>query len=222
MRHWALTLLLGVFALCAHSMPQTGEDSQSTALSDQTLIRIAPSTASCEGAAFPEECADATRAAEAINLAFETYGISSSGERAGLVAYMLFESGDFRYSKNHFPGRPGQGTRMMGMPPLVKLYAESVAGVDAVARAEAAGGDAGLDAVLRLANCNDEKSFGMAAWFLSTQCTNDTRGGLATGEMDGWHDFLTSCVGTTLATERDTLWLATTQVLNGEGLSKTR
>jgi len=66
------------------------------------------------------------------------------------------------------------------MPPVVKLYAESVAGADAVAEAEAARGDAGLDAVLRLANCNDEKSFGMAAWLLSMQCTTSVRAGLAT------------------------------------------
>ncbi|KAF2844299.1 hypothetical protein T440DRAFT_27402 [Plenodomus tracheiphilus IPT5] len=216
MRYGVLTLLFGVFAFCAVSTPQTGHDNQSTALSDQVLIRIASTTASCEGAGFPEECADATRSARAINTAFETYGISSLGERAGLVAYMLFESDNFKYSRNHFPGRPGQGTRMMGMPPVVKLYAESVAGADAVAEAEAAGGDAGLDAVLRLANCNDEKSFGMAAWFFSTQCTPSVRAGLATGEMDGWHDFLTACVGTTLAAERDTFWLATTHVMNGE------
>ncbi|KAB2100077.1 hypothetical protein AG0111_0g11819 [Alternaria gaisen] len=216
MSHRVLTLFLSAFALCANSTPQTGDNSQCTALSDQVLVRIASTTASCEGAGFPEECADATRAARAINTAFETYGISSLGERAGLMAYMLFESDNFKYSRNHFPGRPGQGTRMMGMPPIVKLYAESVAGADTVAEAEAAGGDAGLDAVLRLANCNDERSFGMAAWFLSTQCTPSVRARLATGEMDGWHDFLTACVGTTLAAERDTFWLATTHVMNGK------
>jgi hypothetical protein len=215
MRYGVLTLLLGVFALCAVSTPQTGDDSQSTALSDQVLIRIAPTTASCAGAEFPEECTDATPAAKAINTAFETYGISSFGERAGLVAYMLFESGKFKYNKNHFPGRPGQGTRMMAMPPIVKSYAESVAGADAVAKAEAAGGDAGLDAVLKLASCNDEKSFGSAAWFLVTRCDESIRSALATGEMDGWHGFLTVCVNTTVTTERDTLWQTTKQVMSG-------
>jgi hypothetical protein len=215
MRHGIVTLLVGIFALCAVSTPQSGDHSPFTALSEQILVRIAPTTASCAGASFPEECADATRAARAINKSFETYGISSFGERAGLVAYMLFESGNFTYNRNHFPGRPGQGTRMMAMPTFVKPYAESVAGADAVAKAEAAGGDAGLDAVLRLANCNDEKSFGSAAWFLSTQCIAPVRAGLASGGMVGWHNFLTACVGTTVATERDTLWLATTHFMNG-------
>ncbi|EMD86593.1 hypothetical protein COCHEDRAFT_1115009 [Bipolaris maydis C5] len=216
MRHRVLTLILGVFALYAASLPQSRDDDEFKALSGQVLREIAPKTESCEDAAFPEECADATRAARAINKAFETYGISSLGERVGLVAYMLFESDDFKYNRNHYPGRPGQGTRMMAMPSFVKSYAESVAGPDAVAKAEAAGGDAGLDAVLRLANCNDEKSFGSAAWFLSTQCTGSVRDGLATRGKSGWHDFLTTCVNTTVTAERDTRWLATAQVMNSE------
>lgn len=208
--------MLGIFALCAVSIPQSGHDSQSIILSHEALVKIAKETDSCKGAKFPEECADATRAAKAINTAFERYGISSLGEKAALVAYMLFESGNFKYNRNHYPGIPGQGTRMMAMPSFVKSYAESVAGADAVAKAEAAGGDAGLDAVLDLANCNDEKSFGSAAWFLSTQCTASVRSGLTTRGMDGWHDFLTACVGTTVTTERDEGWLATMQVMASE------
>ncbi|KAI0605167.1 hypothetical protein TUN199_10965 [Pyrenophora tritici-repentis] len=152
MRYSVPVLLFNVFALAK----------------EEVLVRIAPTTASCAGAEFPEECADAAKAVRAINTAFETYEVSSLGEKAGVLAYTLFESGNFTYNKKHYPGRPGQGTRMMAMPSFVKLYAISVAGADAVGRAEAAGGDAGLDAVLNLANCNDEKSFGSAAWFLST------------------------------------------------------
>ncbi|KAL6154011.1 hypothetical protein ACJBU6_07300 [Exserohilum turcicum] len=215
MKHQVLTLLLSVFALCVLSMPQAGDDSHSIALSDKDLVLIAPETKSCAGAGFPDECADATRAARAINKAFETYRISSLGEKVALVAYMLFESDKFKYNKNHYPGRPGQGTRMMAMPSFVKSYAESVAGADAVAKAEAAGGDAGLNAVLQLATCNDEKSFGSAAWYLSTQCPASVRDGLDKRGIDGWHDFLTDCVHTTVTTERDTLWLATTKVMNG-------
>ncbi|PZD22188.1 hypothetical protein A1F96_11368, partial [Pyrenophora tritici-repentis] len=157
-------------------------------LTDKVLVHIAPTTASCAGAEFLEECTDATQAARAINAAFETYGISSLRERVSLVADILFESGNFKYNKNHYPGRPGQGTGMMAMPSFVKPYAESVAGAVAVAKAEAAGGDTGLDALLELANGNDEKSFRIAAWFLSTQCADSIQPGLVTRKIDGLHN----------------------------------
>jgi hypothetical protein len=172
------------------------------------LTKIAPETASCSGATFPEECADATAAATALNKSFDTYGIKTAGEKAALVAYTLFESGNYKYSKNHFPGRPGQGTRMMAMPPFVSKYATAVAGADAVATANAAGGDSGAVAVLALVNSDDEKSFGSAAWFYSTQCTEDVKAGVQAETIDGWHNFLTACVGTTLDEARDTPWVA--------------
>jgi hypothetical protein len=74
------------FALCAVSTPQTGDESQSTALTGEVLVRVASTTAFCAGAEFPEVCADATEAARAINTAFETCRIASPDERAGLVA----------------------------------------------------------------------------------------------------------------------------------------
>jgi hypothetical protein len=215
------TLVAGAFALCALAapIPECDPDTQNEATSGLTaenLVAIAPATASCAGADFPVECADATAAAAAINKSFATYGITSTGEQAALVAYMLFESGNFKYSKNHFPGRPGQGTRMMAMPPFVSKYATAVAGDSAVATAQAVGGDAGLNAVLALVNSDDEKSFGSAAWFLSTQCTADVRAGLKAETTDGWHAFLTECVGTTAAPERDAPWIAAKQAMLGD------
>jgi len=119
------TLLATAFALCAFAAPlplpdceeETPGNGTVTALTAEKLIAIAPKTASCAGASFADECADATRAVPAINKAFETYDITSTGEQAALIAYMLFESGDFQFNKNHFPapGRPGQGTRMMAV-----------------------------------------------------------------------------------------------------------
>lgn len=177
------------------------------------LTQIAPETASCSGAPFPEECADATAAATALNKSFDTYGISTAGEKAALIAYTLFESGNYKYSQNHYPGRPGQGTRMMAMPTFVSEYATAVVGADAVTTANAAGGDAGAVAVLALVNSDDEKSFGSAAWFYSTQCSEDVKAGVAAETVDGWHNFLTACVGTTLDATRDTPWTAAKAVI---------
>lgn len=215
-------LLAGAFALGALAAPipdcpenQSGYTAPSSnnkvttgSITADILTKIAPETASCSGAPFAEECADATAAATALNKSFDTYGIKTAGEKAALVAYTLFESGNYKYSKNHFPGRPGQGTRMMAMPPFVAKYATAVAGADAVATANTAGGDAGAVAVLALVNSDDEKSFGSAAWFYSTQCTEDVKTGVQAETVEGWHNFLTACVGTTLDEARDTPWVA--------------
>lgn len=209
-------LLASAFALCVSAQPTLKRDaaSTSTCLTAEEIIAVDPKTASCVGAVPLDECADASRAAVAINKSFQTYSINSTGEKAALLAYMMYESGSFKYNRNHYPepGRPGQGTRMMAMYPYVKLYATSVLGEDAVAKAEAVGGDDGMNAVLALVNSDDEKSFGSAAWFLSSQCTQEVKAGLAAETVDGWHAFLTECVGTTVA-DRDALWLSAKQAM---------
>ncbi|KAH3914618.1 hypothetical protein HBI56_096310 [Parastagonospora nodorum] len=224
-------LLASALALCAISapLPECDEPRSSTlsvaqqlkaptppppgTLTAEKLIQIAPATASCSGGDFAAECADATRATAAINKAFSTYKITEKGEKAALVAYMLFESGNFKYNRNHFPapGRPGQGTRMMAMPPFISKYATAVAGATAVGAAEAQG----PDAVLSLVNDDDEKSFGSAPWFLTATCSPEVRAGLVAETTEGWHNFLTECVGTTAAPERDAPWIAAKQVING-------
>jgi hypothetical protein len=103
----------------------------------------------------------------------------------------------------------------MAMPPVIQKYATSVAGADAVTQALATGGDAGLTATLALVNGDDEKSFGSAAWYLSTTCTPAVRAGLTAETVDGWHAFLTECVGTTATEDRDVPWVAAKQVLLG-------
>ncbi|EUC27251.1 hypothetical protein COCVIDRAFT_20576 [Bipolaris victoriae FI3] len=202
---FALGALAAPLPDCPDPAPAAGGPA---ALTAATLIAIAPKTESCAGADFPDECADASKAATALNEAFKTYKITSKGEQAAIVAYELFESGDFKYNKNHFPGRPGQGTRMMAMPNYVEQYATSVAGADAVAKAKAAGGDAGLVAVLALVNSDDEKSFGSAAWFVSTVCSPEVRAGLAAATKDGWDKFLSECVETPADPARDPAWTA--------------
>lgn len=211
-------LALATFAAPIPDCPDEVEGADAVgALTAENLIAMAAATASCAGAPYPDECADASQAATAINKSFETYNITEVGEQAALVAYMLFESGNFKYKNSHFPvpGTPGKGTRMMASPSYVKSYATSVAGGQAVAQAEEAGGDAGLNAILALVNSDDEKSFGSAAWFLTSQCTADVRAGLVAETTEGWHNFLTVCVQTPLDLTRDTPWVAAKQVMLG-------
>jgi len=189
-----------------------GDDSAPAAISPEQLIKIDPTTATCattgENAA---ECADAARAAPAINASFKTYGITAPGEQAALIAIMDFESGGFKYNKNHFSPegpRPGQGTRNMQMLPFNIQYANDVLPTATAAAAEAAGGDA----VTAALNADDAISFGSAAWFLTKaqpdKCTQQVRDGLAAGTKVGWDAYLTQCVGTTADPTRDIPWLA--------------
>lgn len=173
------------------------------------ITTIAPDTESCAGASFISECANASHAAPFVSLSFANYGITSFGAQAGLLALMLYESGSFKYNKNHWPGVPGQGTRNMQSPSYNLKYATWLATyvsnsgitLDTVAVAEAEG----PDAVLGLVEC-DAWSFASAAWFLKTQCDATIEQGLADQTDQGWEDYLTICVGTTVTDERTAIW----------------
>ena len=212
-------LLAGAFALgglaapCPtqpYTAPSTNNNAASGSITASQLTQIAPTTVSCDGAPFPEECADATTAATALNSSFEKYGITKAEEKAALIAYTLFESGEYKYSKNHYPGRPGQGTRMMAMPNFIAEYASAAA--DPSALASAAGN---VDAILATVNGDADKSFGSAAWFYSNKCTDAVKTGVRDGSMIGWQNFMTVCVGTTNDPAREEYWTKAKAVLLG-------
>lgn len=203
-------LLAGTIAL-ASALPapapspaesETVKVEASGAITADLITKIAPSTASCSGAAFPDECADAATAAKSISASFEKYKITEPGTQAALISLMLYESGNFVYNKNHYPGVPGQGTKNMQSPAFNLLYAKSLF-PDKAAAAEAQG----PEAVLALVSGNDE-TFGSAAWFLTSQCTPAIAEGLASATSAGWSAYLTQCVGTTDTPDRDTIWTA--------------
>ena len=86
---------------------------------------------------------------------------------------MLFETGDFKYKINHYPGVAGQGTRNMQSPAFNEKYADWIVAngndsniTQASVSAASAQGPAQL---LDLIN-TDKWGFASAAWFLSTQC----------------------------------------------------
>lgn len=137
------------------------------------LTNIAPDTASCDGAAAPTECAPADIAAPNIDQSFHTFKIDSFGAQAALVAIMLFESGDFKYKINHYPGVAGQGTRNMQSPAFNEKYADWIVanGNDSnvTTTSVSAASAQGPAELLDLIN-TDKWGFASAAWFLSTQC----------------------------------------------------
>jgi hypothetical protein len=201
--------ILSALAL-ATSVQATPIQSYGNAITAADLIKLAPDTASCAGAAYADECRTADTAAPAIAISFTNFGVSSFGAQAALVAIMLFESGDFKYNKNHFPapGRPGQGTRNMQSPEFNEKYAEYMTGcapcgftTEGVEKAKSEGPAAVLELV-----SDDEWSFGSAAWFLRTQCDASIEDGLASGTEAGFKSYIEDCVGTTLTDDRIAGW----------------
>jgi len=89
------------------------------------------------------------------------------------------------------------------MPPFVAKYAAAAADPAELQVAMQKTGDDQLEAILATVNKNNDLSFGAGAWFLSTQCSADVKAGLSAGTMDGWHNFLTTCVGTSADPARD-------------------
>ncbi|KAI9702087.1 MAG: hypothetical protein M1836_001431 [Candelina mexicana] len=173
------------------------------------LLQIAPKSSTCDG--FPE-CRNADQVYVNINRAFETYKITSPGEMAALISLQAFESAEFKYNKNHFPGRPGQGTAAMLMPNFIAKYAASIPALGDKASGLAP------DALLLLVNQWDVYNFGSAAWFLTTQCSPDVRTGLQTGGQAGWERYISSCVGTTVTPDRAAYWTKAVAALGVVGV----
>ena len=167
-----------------------------------TLLDIAPKGTTCSDAKYAAECKTNVEAAGFINQAFQTYKITSPAEAAAIVSTMAFETDDFKYNINHFPGIAGQGTRNMQSPKYNLEYAQSIPALkDKLA---AAGTDP--KAVLALLTADGNLDFGSAAWFLTTQCSADVRTALQAGTKEGWKSYITKCVLTTVTPQREAIW----------------
>ena len=82
-----------------------------TSLTEAQLIQIAPKSKSCDDAPAKGECATAKIAADYTSQSFNKYKVTNKAEQAAILSLMAFESDDFKYNKNHFPGTPGQGSK---------------------------------------------------------------------------------------------------------------
>ncbi|KAM0332227.1 hypothetical protein ACHAQA_002502 [Verticillium albo-atrum] len=183
------------------------------------ILATAPKSASCDPAAdFADECRTAAQAAPHLITAFGKYKVYVPAEIAALLSLMAFETGDFKYNRNHFPapGRPGQGTRNLQMPNFNLAYAldipalhdkalEITGGTGGSAPDAASLTDEQKDKILELV-LPDEYAWGSAAWFLTTQCDASVRTGLQAGTQDGLTKYLSECVGTEPTEDRIAYW----------------
>ncbi|KAG5916343.1 hypothetical protein E4U42_007706 [Claviceps africana] len=168
------------------------------------IQQIAPTSASCPP--NTTECRTAHQAAPFIFRALTTHHIHHPNLQAAVIALMAYESADFRYKHNVWPGRPGQGTANMQMPRFNLLYARRTPALRATARARFPFRDpAGqspdtLDAILALVT-PDEYNFGSGPWFLAEMCGGDVRAALAR-DLDQGFGLYMACVGVDVSLER--------------------
>ncbi len=110
----ALALTLLSCLIGTHAMPY-GHCRNKTLVTEEQVLAIAPNSSTCEGDSFPEECKTASQITPFINEGLARYGVTHPGEIAALLSLMAFETGDFKFNKNHFPepGRPGQGSKLI-------------------------------------------------------------------------------------------------------------
>ncbi|KAK4235792.1 hypothetical protein C8A03DRAFT_36354 [Achaetomium macrosporum] len=181
----------------------SGSGSGSSVDMAAAIKAIMPTSNSCSGAQFPDECRTAEQAAPFISKACADL---STAECAATISIMGLESVDMKFKHNVSPGRPGQGTANMMMANFVSEYATDLFGADKVAGKTP-------DEVLALVT-PDETNFGSAAWFLTKKCSADVRSSLKTGTDAGWIAY-NQCIGVdgTLS-DRMAYWTRAKQAFN--------
>jgi hypothetical protein len=70
----------------------------------------------------PNENISCDNALPHIQSAIQQFGLTSPEAQAMYLSTMAFESGKLTYVRNHYPGRPGQGTYSMMMPNNLFLF----------------------------------------------------------------------------------------------------
>lgn len=208
----ALVALLP-FALAAPATLHLRGAGTPITVTEAQLVAISPKSATCQGGQYATECQTAAQAAGPISASFATYGITTPGAAAAVIATMAFESGDFMYNIHHFPSpNPGQGTRNMQSNKYNLEFAQSI---PALATALPAAEAKGPDGVLALLNHYTDFDFGSAAWFLKTQCSADIMTGLASGTTAAYNAYV-GCIGTTPSDARTAYFTTGFTVLSGK------
>ncbi|KAF4981844.1 hypothetical protein FZEAL_2423 [Fusarium zealandicum] len=167
----------------------------------KVVEHIAPKSTKCP--AKLKECRTAEQAAPYIARSMYEYGVYSVKEMAAIISLMAFESGDFQYKQNAFPGRPGQGTANMQMAKFNLMYAKQIPGVkghlEGVDSIDGMSDDE-LNEILALVK-PDKYNFGSGPWFLTTQCDKSVRTKFNDDVDEGFKAYM-ECVGVEVTDDR--------------------
>ncbi|KAJ2794420.1 hypothetical protein H4R20_006232, partial [Coemansia guatemalensis] len=116
-------------------------------------------------------------------------------------------SAKWEYNINHYPGRPGQGTRAMLMYNYVQAYASSLFPGHITADIANTASDEIKNTVRKLV-LDDDNSFGSAFWYLTSVKPefHNKSDKLRDGNMDDFKDYIEHGVQTTWDSGRQSIW----------------
>lgn len=205
-----LAVQAGVFISIAQAIPQNSLNRRSIIVTADQILQISPASITCIGAPYPNECRTAEQVASAIAPAMEFFGISAPGEAAAVLSLIAFESADFKYQKNYFPGNPGQGTRNMQMFPFNLQYAQSIPllaqKLTTITEGSSTLTSEKQNQVRDLLTGMDAIDFGSGAWFLRRRCTPSVQEAIRKGGSAAWESYITGCIATTVTPQRRAYW----------------
>lgn len=191
-------------ATAAAAVAASAAAAESTSAVD-IIKMIAPTSVSCPADA--PDCRTAEQLSPLLVRSMAAYNILTTPELAALLALMAFETADFRYKRNMYPGVPGQGTSNMQQAKFNLLYAKSLDGVkDKVADIQTVDGLSAdkLNYILSLVT-PDEYNFGSGPWFLTMQCPPTVRSTLQKTPDAGFAAYM-ACVGVQVGDDRKAYW----------------
>ncbi|KAJ2359065.1 hypothetical protein IWW50_000263 [Coemansia erecta] len=161
----------------------------------------------CASVEDQSECATNDSAAKAITHAMAKYNVKRRGEVVALISLMAYESKNWEYNINHFPGRAGQGTRAMLMYNFIYTYAQSLYPDKVSSSAANSESATEMNSVRGLVLGGDD-SFGAAFWYLTTVAKefHGDEGKLRSGNIDDFKAYIENGVHTSWDDERAEIW----------------
>ena len=195
--------------------------------------QFAPGTAGCPVSTL--ECTSCQDTADGLNEAFSAYNFMTLGQKAGMIAYMEFESVDFTYNTNQFPGRPGQGTKCMLMPPhlynFVNSFPELQPQLQSLSPYAAKDGvnwgnydalfpDDNTRNQIRALVLPNKYTFKCATWFMTSYPAATCDKTALNYGLDGWVKTMQSpCFGVEVTADRTAKYCSAMKVLAPSGMS---
>jgi len=196
-------------------------------LTTEQVLAFAPGS-SCSNPQFgATECTPASTAAPLLNTALKDYSDQTLGRAVAVISLMAFESADFTANINHFPGRPGQGTKAMLNFPFI--YAYALAQPELSTQVMQLSGDAvdmnNLDGVpdetqtaIRALVLPDKYTFASASYYMKANCPA-MGPQLDAGGLSAYQSYISTCVGTEFTPDHQAKWCAVVNALKPSGMS---
>ncbi|PUU83574.1 hypothetical protein B9Z19DRAFT_1038718 [Tuber borchii] len=227
-----ILFLLAIILSSTIAAPAPGAFNPSTTIPDitiQQLLAAAPTICT----AVTEECHPAVDAIKEINTAFAHYRLKTLGQKAALLGLMTLESGNFTYNVNHFPGRPGQGTKAMLMFPHIYDYALSQPAlrVEVLRISNGTALNVTIDntdkipvadqKAIRALVLPEKYTYAAAMWYLWNKCQASMVMKLAEGGFEAFREYIRDCIDAgdvTSGSDRLKRWCSAVKAMKPEGM----